>query len=66
MLSQQLPESAKIGEFSLEKFGCHTDEKNSEKFQGELQQIFTEHKAVYRFIVKVVFWNTTHRHFSVQ
>ena len=47
MLSQQLPESAKIGEFSLEKFGCHTDEKNSEKLQGELQQIFTKHKAVF-------------------
>ena len=47
MLSQQLPEFAKIGEFSLEKFGCHTDEKTSEKLQGELLQIFTEHKAVY-------------------
>ena len=47
MLSQQLPEFAKIGEFSLEKFGCHTDEKNSEKLQGELLQIFREHKAVY-------------------
>ena len=35
----------------MEKFGCHTDVKNSEKLQGELQgellQIFTEHKAVY-------------------
>ena len=47
MLSQQLPEFARIGEFSLEKLGCHTDEKNSEKRQGELLQIFTEHKAVY-------------------
>ena len=36
MLSQQLPE-----------FGCHTDEKKLEKLQGELLQIFTEHKAVY-------------------
>ena len=40
MLSQQLPEFAKIEEFSLEKFG-------SEKLQGELLQIFTEHKAIY-------------------
>ena len=47
MLSQQPPDFAKTGEFSLEKFGCHTDEKNSEKLQGELLQIFTEHKAVY-------------------
>ena len=47
MLFQQLPEFAKIEEFSLEKFGCHTDEKNSEKLQGELQQIFTKHKAVF-------------------
>ena len=50
MLSQQLPEFVKIGEFSLEKFGCHTDEKNSEKLQGELLQLFTEHKAVYHEI----------------
>ena len=27
--------------------GCHNDQKNSEKFQGELLQIFKEHKAVY-------------------
>ena len=47
MLSQQLIEFEKIGEFPLEKFGCHTDEKISEKLQGELLQIFTEHKAVY-------------------
>ena len=39
MLSQQLPELAKIGEFSLEKFGYHTD--------GKLPQIFTKLKAVY-------------------
>ena len=50
MLSQQLPEFAEIGEFSLEKFGCHTDQKNSEKFQGELLQIFSEHKAIYHKI----------------
>ena len=31
----------------MEKFGCHTDEKNSEKLQGELLQIFSEHKAIY-------------------
>ena len=47
MLSHQLPEFAKIREFSLEKFGCHTDKKNSEKLQEKLLQIFTEHKAVY-------------------
>ena len=39
MLSQQLPELAKIGEFSLKKIGCHTD--------GKLPQIFTKLKAVY-------------------
>ena len=39
MLSQQLPELAKIGEFSLEKFDYHTD--------GKLPQIFTKLKAVY-------------------
>ena len=47
MLSQQLLEFAKIGEFSLEKSGCYTDEKSSGKLQWELLQIFTEHKAVY-------------------
>ena len=47
MLSQQLPEFAKLGEFSFEKFGCYIDEKNSEKLQGELLQTFTEHKTVY-------------------
>ena len=47
MLSQQLPEFSKIGEFFLEKLGCHTDEKNSEKLQGELLQIFTKLKALY-------------------
>ena len=51
MLSQQLPEFAKIGEFSLEKFGCHRDKKKfrktpQKKFR-ELPQIFTKHKAVY-------------------
>ena len=56
MLSKQLPEFAKIGEFSFEKFGCHTDEKNSEKLQEEPLQIFTEHKA---FTIKVVFQNAT-------
>ena len=39
MLSQQLPELAKIREFSLEKFGYHTD--------GKPPQIFTKLKAVY-------------------
>ena len=47
MLFQQLPEFEKIEEFSLEKFGCHTDEKNSEELQRELQQIFTKYKAVF-------------------
>ena len=32
MLSQRLPEFENIGEFSLEKLGCHKDEKNSELF----------------------------------
>ena len=63
MLSQQLPEFAKIGEFSFEKFGCHTDEKNSEKLQEEPLQIFTEHKAVY---YKSCVSKCNHRNFSVQ
>ena len=47
LLSQQLPEIGKIGEFSLEKFGCHTDEKKSEKLQVKRRPIFREHKAPY-------------------
>ena len=31
----------------MEEIDCHTDEKNTEKRQGEPLEIFTEHKAVY-------------------
>ena len=63
MLSQQLPGFAKIGELSLEKFGCHADGKIQKNFKEDSCKYLQNMKL---FIIKFVFRNTRHRNFSVQ
>ena len=55
MLSQQLLEFAKIGEFSLEKFGCQTDKKVQKNFKEDSCKYL---QNINLFIIKFVFWNT--------